>query len=483
MPQKRKTITGGAAALAAFASVSALPAMTMAAEPEAAPVVAAARAASSPKIKFEQYKLANGLTVILAPDKVAPVVAVSVTYDVGSRNERVGRSGFAHLFEHMLFQGSENVGKGEHILLVQANGGSMNGSTNQDRTNYYETLPANQLELGLFLEADRMRSLDVSQENLDNQRAVVQEEKRQSYDNRPYGQVQENLLALAYQNFAYQHTTIGSMADLDAASVEDVRAFFKTYYAPNNAALAVVGDFDTAKAKAFIEKYFGPIARQPQPAPVDTTEPSMFGGEKRKTLDDPLARQPQYRSAYRTVSGDHPDFYALSILGTILGGGRTSRLYDALVEKNLSLGTGAGVGEGRGPSLFSVTASLPGTGYDLDKVEGAIDAEIERIQTGGVTSEELTRAKTGERADAVRSYATALGKANSLSLYAIYFNDAGRVNTYLDKIEAVTADDVKRVAQKYLVKNNRVVIITMPAGAAAPAKTASAAPVVQEVAK
>src|SRR5438105_12426032 len=274
---------------------------------------AAGQSGRVPQIKFTDYRLANGLRVLLSADHSAPVVAVSVTYDVGSRNERPGRTGFAHLFEHMMFQGSQNVGKGEHMLLIQDNGGSMNGTTNQDRTNYFETVPANQLDLALFLEADRMRALDISQTNLDNQRAVVQEERRQSYDNQPYGAMQEAMLDLAYNGFAYKHSTIGSMADLNAATLEDVRQFFKTYYAPNNACIAVVGDFNEANAKRLIEKHFGAIPRQPAPPPVVVNEQPL-AAEKRKVLADPLARLTRYEAAYKTVPGDHPDASALQVL-------------------------------------------------------------------------------------------------------------------------------------------------------------------------
>ncbi len=262
-----------------FGSTMAAAAMMLAAV--GVPGVMAARpvhASKLPQVRFTEYRLPNGLRVILSPDHSAPVVAVSVTYNVGSRNERPGRTGFAHLFEHMMFQGSQNVGKGEHFLLIQDNGGTFNGSTNQDRTNYFEELPANQLDLALFIEADRMRSLDISQQNLDNQRAVVQEEKRQSYDNRAYGGAQEAIEDMAHTNFAYKHTTIGSMKDLNAATLEDVRAFFKTYYAPNNAVLAVVGDFNVNEAKAKIRQEFGSIPRQPDPPPVDAAEPPL-GGE------------------------------------------------------------------------------------------------------------------------------------------------------------------------------------------------------------
>ncbi|HSC43646.1 MAG TPA: pitrilysin family protein, partial [Candidatus Binatia bacterium] len=210
-------------------------------------------------VDFKEFRLKNGLRVLLAEDHSAPTYSICVTYNVGSRDERPGRTGFAHLFEHMLFQGSENVGKGEHFILVQNNGGSANGTTNIDRTNYFETLPANQLELGIFLEADRMRAPAITQANFNNQRLTVQEERRQSYDNRPYGKTYEAVIGLAYDNFGYKHSTIGSMEDLNAATIGDAEAFFKTYYAPNNAVLALVGDFKTDAALALIKKYFEKI--------------------------------------------------------------------------------------------------------------------------------------------------------------------------------------------------------------------------------
>jgi predicted Zn-dependent peptidase len=428
--------------------------------------------AAVPQIKFTDYRLANGLRVVLSVDRSAPVVAVAVVYNVGSRNEREGRTGFAHLFEHMMFQGSQNVGKGEHMLLVQDNGGTMNGTTNQDRTNYFETVPSNQLELALFLESDRMRSLDISQANLDNQRAVVQEEKRQSYDNQPYGALGETVDALAYTSFAYRHTTIGSMADLNAATLDDVRSFFKTYYAPNNACVAVVGDFSEADAKRKIERYFGSISRQPDPPPVDVAE-QPIEGEKRKVLSDPLARLPRWEAAYKTVPGNDPDFESLSMLGTILSSGRTSRLYNAIVDKRIALSAQAGVFSSRGPALFSFSATLP-PGGDVKPLEAAIDAEIARIQTQGVTDEEVRRAKTQARARMIVGFGggrgggggglqSVLGRAQALAQNAVFWNDPGRANTQLQRIEKLTADDVKRVANKYLDRGHRVVVIVYPA--------------------
>lgn len=427
--------------------------------------------AKVPQIKFSDFKLSNGLRVLLSADRSAPVVAVSVTYNVGSRNERPGRSGFAHLFEHMMFQGSANVGKGEHMLLVQDNGGTMNGTTNKDRTNYFEEVPANQLDLALFLESDRMRSLDISQKNLDNQRAVVQEEKRQSYDNQPYGQMAGEVSDLAYDSFAYKHTTIGSMEDLNAATLDDVKGFFKTYYAPNNAVLAVVGDFNEADAKKKVEKYFGSIPRQADPPPVEMHE-TPGTAEKRKVLNDPLARVARIEIAYKTVSGDHPDADALQVLGSILSRPRTGRLYKALIDSKLAINASAFGQPSRGPGLFSFSASIP-PGGDVKKVEAAFDAELEKIQQDGITDEELTRAKTVARTAALTGGGgrgrgpggggfTVLAKANALSQAAVFFNDPDRVNHSLQRTLAVTAADVQRVAKQYLVRTNRVVVVALP---------------------
>ena len=428
----------------------------------------------APQIKFTEFKLKNGLRVILSVDHTAPVIAVSVTYDVGSRNERPGRTGFAHLFEHMMFQGSLNVGKGEHMMLIQDNGGTMNGTTNKDRTNYFETLPANQLDLGLFLESDRMKSLDISQATLDNQRAVVQEEKRQSYDNQPYGQLSETIDKMAYESFGYQHTTIGSMADLNAATLEDVRAFFKIYYAPNNAVLAIAGDFNEGDAKKKVEKYFGEIPRQADPPPVELTE-HMGTQEQRKTITDTLARQVRYEAAYKTVAGDDPDAPALQMLGSILSRGRSGRLFKAITEKRIAQNATAGGQTGRGPGLFTLSATLTASGK-VEDVEKAFEEEILKVQDSGVTEDEISKAKTqaisgalvggsGGRGGGGRGGGggnTALSKANALSQNAVFWNDPGRGNKSLERTLAVTAADIQRVAKKYLVKTNRVVVVVMP---------------------
>src|SRR5438105_6418442 len=289
-------------------------------------------AAMAQSVKFTEHKLKNGLRVIIAVDVSAPTYSISVVYNAGSRDERSGKTGFAHLFENMMFQGSENIGKGEHFVLIENNGGGMNGSTNTDRTEYHETLPANQIDLGLFLESDRMRSLVINQANLDNQRETVKEERRQRYDNQPYGLTFDTLFETAYDSFAYKHSTIGSMEDLNAASVKDVADFFKTYYAPNNAVLTLVGDFKPSDALSKIEKYFGNIpAHAPPPVP-DMTEPKQTA-ERRQTLEDPLAQIARIDVGWKISAGNTPDWYALYGLREILSTGQTSSYYQDLVSE------------------------------------------------------------------------------------------------------------------------------------------------------
>ena len=250
-----------------------------------------------PKLQFTDATLDNGLRVIIAPDHTAPVFAISVTYNTGSRNEKQGRTGFAHLFEHLMYEGSANVGKGEHMLLIQNYGGTMNGSTNSDQTNYFEALPKNQLDMALFLESDRMKALNINQANLDNQRNAVQEERRLRVDNQPYGKTDEELEALAYDSFPYHHSVIGSMEDLNAASIDDVKDFFRIYYAPNNAVLVLTGDLEPTDALAKVKKYFGSIPKQTAPPPVNASEPD-HDKERRKTITDSLARLPQISAVY-----------------------------------------------------------------------------------------------------------------------------------------------------------------------------------------
>src|SRR5271156_5877662 len=340
------------------------------------------------RIPIEQYKLDNGLRIVMSEDHSAPTYAISITYDVGSHSEHAGRTGFAHLFEHMMFEGSENVGKGEHMILVENNGGDMNGSTTEDRTNYFESFASNQLDLGPFLESDRMRSLAVNQANLDNQRNAVQEERRLGVDNQPYGETSEVLQGLIYDNFANKHSVIGSMEDLNAATIKDVQEFFRIYYAPNNAVLTLVGDFEPAQALAKIKKYFGDIPAQPAPPVPDLAEPKQTG-ERRKTIEDPFARVPQLDIVYKIPPGNTPDDYALDVLSTAMGGGQSSRLYQTLVkDKELAVNVYCYIEEHKGPSTFNVTV-LARPGKDLKEVERAVYAELEKAKSEPIADWEL----------------------------------------------------------------------------------------------
>jgi predicted Zn-dependent peptidase len=370
----------------------------------------------------------------------------------------------------MMFKGSENVGAGEHFYLVFNYGGSMNGTTNTDRTLYFEVMPKNQLDLALFLESDRMRSLAITKENLDNQRHAVQEERRLGLDNQPYGRSQERFNELAYDNFAYKHSVIGSMDDLNAATVQDVADFFRTYYAPNNAVVALVGDLDTKTTLARVEKFFGSIPKGPSPKPVDLSEQETMNGERREVVEDKLARLAQINIGYRIPPSTSNDWPALSALGQILGGGESSRLYQRLVkEKELCNSATSGAGSRIGPALLSVSCSVR-LGKNPEEAEAILTEEVQRLHSAPVTAQELQRVRTSTRRSAVGIRESVLSRATSLADNAVLYNDPRRIDTMPQRLAAVTASDVQRVAQKYLRTDNRVVVRTVPAAApAAPA--------------
>jgi predicted Zn-dependent peptidase len=413
------------------------------------------------ELDFKEYKLKNGLKVILAEDHSAPTYSICVTYNVGSRDERPGRTGFAHLFEHILFQGSENVGKGEHLILVQNNGGRANGTTSADRTNYYETLPANQLELGIFLEADRMRAPNITQANFDNQRLTVQEERRQSYDNRPYGKTYEAVIETAYDAFAYKHSTIGSMDDLNAATLNDATEFFRTYYAPNNAVLSLVGDFNIEVALKLIKKYFENIPAQAPPPKPDVAEPEQIA-ERRKTIEDNFAPTARIDIVYKIPPGDSADWYALSVLGQVLSQGASSRLHQKLVkEKEIAQSVSAGADERRGPSLFWVSVGVR-PGSDLAVLERLVYDEIERLQHEPIADWELDKIRMQVRREQAQQLYSTRRRANSLGQYAVFYDNPNLINTVWQKYRSVGKADLQRVAKKYFSEGNRSVIITMP---------------------
>jgi predicted Zn-dependent peptidase len=421
-----------------------------------------ATASKTINVNYKDVKLKNGLRVLLVEDHSAPVVSVAITFDVGSRNERKGRTGFAHLFEHMMFTGSENVGKNEYSLLVETNGGQNNATTSEDRTLYYATVPSNQLDMMLFLEADRVRALDVTQEGLDIQRKAVQEERRLRVDNEPYGKTDEKFQEVMFDNFAYKHSVIGSMEDLNAASLQDVKEFFRIYYAPNNAALALVGDFKTDEALAKIKKYFEAIPAQTAPPKVDTTEPEQTA-ERRFTIEDQFAPLTQLLIGYKGVVPNTPDAYALQVLNSALTGGQSSRLFQKLVkEKRLATNIFAFPNAMRGGGYYQITAMLA-PGKKVEDLEAAINEEIERLQREPIADWELDKAKNSARRGSIQSLQSSLGTAVRLSEYAVFYNDPSLINTQFQKSAAVTKADVQRVAQKYLKPTNRTVAITVPA--------------------
>ncbi len=421
-------------------------------------------ARSAPGVTFTDTRLRNGLRVIISEDRSAPVFSLAVTYNAGSRDERKGRTGFAHLFEHMMFKGSEQVGPGEHFTLIFNNGGTMNGTTSKDRTLYFEALPANQLDLALFLEADRMWSLDITKANLDNQRHAVQEERRLGIDNQPYGRTFELIDELAFENFANEHSVIGSMEDLSAATVEDVAAFFKTYYAPNNAVLTIVGDVRAGDALARVRKYFERIPSQPRPPRPDLREPRQTA-ERRQTIEDSLARLPRLDIAWHGTPPNTADDDAMTVLASVLSSGRSSRFYENLVrQKQLTSGANAFNESTRGPGLFRVL-SLALPGKTIAELEAAVYAEIEKVKAGPIAAWEIEKALNGAKRSFAAGLGSSLQRAILLGEYALFWDDPGLINTYVSRLGKVTAADVQRVARQYLVDTRRTVVITNPKAA------------------
>ncbi|HEX6245713.1 MAG TPA: pitrilysin family protein [Polyangiales bacterium] len=442
---------------AAPAGVSSAPpaAATTKTAPAAAPAGAPSTLASLPIVRAT---LKNGLRVVMTPDRTIPTVGIALFYDVGSRNEVRGRSGFAHLFEHMMFQGSANVAKGEHFQLVLNRGGEMNGTTSEDRTNYYETLPSNELPLGLWLEADRMKSLAITQDNFENQRQTVMEERRQSYDNQPYAKSWLRVNELAFGDyFPYSHSTIGDMKDLENAPLTAVQEFFDAYYAPNNAVLSLAGDFDPTQALALVEKYFGDIPSRSRP-PYEPGELSPQTEERRESMLDPLAQLSGFHVAYHIPSSREPDHYPLDILAMALGDGESSRLYQELVKKRELLSSlNVGTDSRRGPDLFSFWCVVA-EGKEAKQAQDVIFAEIEKVAKQGLSARELDKAKNRVRSSFVFGLSSTLSRALTLGTFELYFGNAELLKTELDRYLAVTNDDVKRVAARYFAKTNRTVL-------------------------
>jgi len=446
------------------------------------------------RIPVEHTILSNGLRVVVSPDRSAPIATVGVYYQIGFRLEPRGRSGFAHLFEHMMFQGSEHAGKMEHIRLINSSGGLLNGTTNFDVTNYFESVPSNALERVLWLEADRMRALKVDDDNLRNQRDVVKEEVRVNVLNKPYGGFPWlDLPPVAFRNWPNAHNFYGDFADLDAATLEDVRNFFHTYYAPNNAVLLILGDFEPAAAFDLARRYFEDIPAGPVPPRPDVSEPPQTE-ERRGVVDEKFGTLPAMAIGYQAPVRNTPDWYAATMLDRILHGGRAGRVYRRLVhEQQIAVDADGGINynggdafDYNGPTQI-VTRLFHKPEYTPEQTIAAYDEVIREAQEKGTTPEELDAVKVKFRADfysnleaGMGSYMPRFGLMHYLACFTLFDGDPDRINTVLDGFLAVTPAQVQAAAKKLLVPRNRAILIRRPVAKPAPAEPAAAA---QEVAQ
>ncbi len=422
-------------------------------------------------IPVEHTTLANGLRVVASPDRSAPFVTVGVYYQIGFRLEPRGRSGFAHLFEHMMFQGSENAGKMEHIRLINSSGGLLNGTTNYDITNYFEAVPSNALERVLWLEADRMRALKVDEENLRNQRDVVKEEVRVNVMNQPYGGFPWlDLPPVAFRNWPNAHNFYGDFSDLDAATLDDVRNFYHTYYSPNNAVLLMLGDLDPAEAFVLANRYFDDIPRGPAPPRADVSEPPQT--EKRRgEVPEPFGTLPALAIGYTAPPRETPDWYALTVLDRVLHGGRAGRIYRQLVlEKQIAVETDGNFEafDTNGPTQM-VTRVFHRPEYSADATIAAFDEVINELREKGIAAEELEPVKVKFRSDyysmlegGMGSYMPRFGLMHYLACFTLFDGDPKRINTILDGFQAVTPAQVQAGAQKYLIPHNRAIVVRKP---------------------
>jgi zinc protease len=418
------------------------------------------------RIPVETFHLDNGLFITLSEDHTAPIVAVNLWYHVGSANEKMGRTGFAHLFEHMLFQGSAHVGSNEHFELIQRAGGTLNGSTWLERTNYFETVPSNELALVLWLEADRMGELlpAMTQEKLDTQRDVVKNERRWSVDNQPYGTMLEKLQALVFPpSHPFQHSLIGSMDDLSAASLDDIAEFFSTYYTPDNAVLSIAGDFDASETRKLVSEYFGPIPRgkgKPPLAPMIL--PPVFGEHRREVIHDNVSLSRIFM-AFRSPVFGSDEYYAASIVAAALGLRRGSRLHRSLVrEKQIAADASAftfDLAKGTDLLVVDVTARPE---ISVTQLEEEVEGEIDRLYTDGVSDAEVRRAKSLIETDLIASLQSAGERADRLSMFATYFEEPELINEQVHRYRAVNVDQVNGIIAARFGENNRANLIYVP---------------------
>ena len=413
--------------------------------------------AQTPKVQYVEFDLANGLHVILHEDHSTPIVAVTVMYHVGSKNESTQRTGMAHFFEHLLFEGSQHIDRGEFDSYVEGAGGALNANTTQDRTFYYELLPSNQLELGLWLESERMLHAKIEPIGIETQREVVKEEKRQRYDNQPYGMLLPKTMEAAYREHPYRWTPIGSMDHLNAASFEEFMEFYRTFYVPNNAVLSIAGDLDPAKTRKLIEKYFNDIPRGTRPIPRPEIREPRRSGEVRDTVFGKDAL-PMVVQAYPIPEQGSDDFYAVAVLNQLLSGGESSRLNKRVVDADqTALYCGAFNFSLEDPGL-TLAYALVNMGVDPKTVETAINDEVQRLQTTAVDERELQKVKNQIETEFVTANSSVAGIAESLANYHLYFGDAELINTEVDRYLAVTPADIQRVAKTYYTPEQRVTL-------------------------
>ncbi len=436
-------------------------AVALAQTPKKAAPAATASPTAQGRIKFTEYDLPNGLHVILHQDNTTPLVAVTVMYHVGSKNEQPNRTGFAHFFEHLLFEGSDNIKRGEYMKLVKGNGGQLNANTSQDRTFYYEVMPANKLELGLYLESERQLHAKIDQTGVNTQREVVKEEKRQRYDNQPYGTIILEVLKRAYKTHPYRWAPIGSLDDLNAASIDEFRQFYTDFYVPNNAILSIAGDIDVEQSKALVSKYFAEIPRGTKPVYRPTIKEPAQTTEVRDIVYDNITL-PAVVQAYHIPAQGTPDYYAIDVLQTLLAGGESSRFNKEIVDKQQKAVATAAVPFGlEDPGLF-LTYGIANQGVEADDLEASINTEIDRVKKDLVTDVEFQKVKNQIETNFVNQNARIFGIAENLANYKMYYGDANLINTELDRYNKVTKEDLRRVANQYLTKDNRVVLYYLP---------------------
>lgn len=413
------------------------------------------------KIEFEEFTLDNGLHVILHQDKSTPIVCVSVMYHVGSKNENPDKTGFAHFFEHLLFEGTENIGRGEYDKYVENAGGTLNANTSNDRTYYFEILPSNQLEMGLWLESERMLHAIVAEEGIETQREVVKEERRQRIDNQPYGSVVQESMKRAFKTHPYRWPVIGSMEHLNAAEEKDYVNFYKDFYVPNNAVISIAGDLDYDVTMGLVAKYFGGIPKGTKEIYRPSIVEAPLGGEVRDTIYDNI-QLPAVVQTYRIPAQGTPDFYAVSMLSQLLSQGQSSRFYKSLVdEKQVAIQAGSFPFNLEDPGV-TLAFGITNMGVEPDAVEAAMDEEIKKVQDELIGEKEFQKLKNQVENDFISGNSRVAGVAESLANYHMYYGDADLINNELDRYLAVTREDIQRVAQQYFTKDNRVVLYYLP---------------------